>query len=235
MPEVLRVPSFVVIGGAEIGTTYVRQLLRAVEAGRLETDRIVVVDRDPACLASRLRDPRRCLEVEDWSSWLDTGLGRLGPRDHLVPYHWAPHLLVTWLERQALRAGTAVTRGGEIPPRGVPLERGTAGGDRALSYATWVCPPTCIEPTLCPHTRGPKDWSLASDLESGLPGDPFDDRLVFRCLHLVFGVGTIQVGAIHAARDRLLEGRRGGPRRYLVATSSHCHALATLLTVAPGK
>ena len=41
-----------------MGATYVRQLLRAAAAGRLETDRIVVVDRDPACPASKRDDPR---------------------------------------------------------------------------------------------------------------------------------------------------------------------------------
>ena len=49
----MRVPGFVVIGGGEAGAVYVRQLLRAVAAGKLETDRIVVVDRDPGCAASR--------------------------------------------------------------------------------------------------------------------------------------------------------------------------------------
>jgi hypothetical protein len=54
---------------------------------------------------------------------------------------------------------------------------------------------------------------------------------VFRCVHLVWGVGTIPVAAIHAARDRVLAGLGGGPRRYLVATSSHCHALAAVMRV----
>ena len=62
-----------------------------------------------------------------------------------------------WIERQAERAGATVVRAGEIPPRGVPYERPTRDGDLALSYATWICPPTRIEPELCPHTRGPKD------------------------------------------------------------------------------
>jgi hypothetical protein len=41
------------------------------------------------------------------------------------------------------------------------------------------------------------------------------------------------VAQIRAARDRVLEGARTGVRRWLVATSSHCHALATVLTVVP--
>jgi hypothetical protein len=230
----LRVPTFVVIGGGEIGSSYVRQLLRAVGAGRLETDRILVVDRDPRCAAGRFEDSRVRLEPDEWDAWLDRNLDRLGPGDQLVPYHWAPHLLVGWLVRGLERAGAHVERGGDVPAQGVPFERPTRDGDRALSYATWVCPPTCIEPALCPHTRGPKDWSLAGLLETGRPGDPFDGRLVFRSLHLVYGVGTIPVGDILAARERLRPVAGDPLRRYLVATSSHCHALATVLSVTPG-
>ena len=229
----MRVPTFVVLGGAAIGAGSVRQLLRAIAAGRLESDRIVVVDRDPACAASRMGEPRVRLVTADWSDWLDRHLSLLGAKDQIVPYHWAPHVLVEWLGRQIERAGGAATRGGGVPPHGVPVERPTAGGDRALSYATWICPPTCVEPALCPHTRGPKDWSLARDLETARPGEPLDGRIVFRCLHLVYGVGTVPVAQVQGARDRVLEGLRAGTRRWLVATSSHCHALATVLTVTP--
>src|SRR5207247_677195 len=161
----VRVPTFVVLGGAAIGAGSVRQLLRAIAAGRLESDRIVVVDRDPACAASRMGEPRVRLVTADWSDWLDRHLSLLGAKDQIVPYHWAPHVLVEWLGRQIERAGGAATRGGGVPPHGVPVERPTAGGDRALSYATWICPPTCVEPALCPHTRGPS--STRSWLRSG--------------------------------------------------------------------
>jgi hypothetical protein len=228
---VLHVPRFIVIGGGEAGVFYVRQLLRASAAARLRTDRIVVVDRDAGCAAATLDDPRVCLEVADWPAWLDAHLGGADPADHVVPYHWAPHLLLGWLQREVARHGGRSGRGPALLPRGLPMERDTAAGDRALSYADWICPVTCIEPALCPHTRGPKDWSLAADLEQPAPGQRFTGHVVFKCLHLVWGVGTIRVGDIHAARDRVLAGMAEGGARYLVATSSHCHALATTLPV----
>lgn len=120
-----------------------------------------------------------------------------------------------------------------MPAVGTPVDRATRAGDRALSYATWVCPPTCIEPALCPHTRGPKDWSLAGDLSAPTDRAGGPEPLVFRCLHLVWGVGTIPMRDILAARDRVVSGISRGSRRYLVATSSHCHALATMLEVSP--
>lgn len=231
----VHVPAFVVLSGGPIGTASVRQLLRAVVAGRLATSRIVVVDRDPLCEASRVQDPRVELAVADWTAWLDTQADAVGPTAHLVPYHWAPHVLVDWLTVQVGRAHGSARRGGDVPTLGTPVDRATRDGDRALSYATWICPPTCIEPALCPHTRGPKDWSLAADLAGPTVGVGLHGRLVFRCLHLVWGVGTVPMGDILAARDRVVAGIAEGTRRYLVATSSHCHALATILEVRPSE
>jgi hypothetical protein len=228
---VRRVPSFIVIGGGELGAGYVRQLLRAAAAARLHTDRIRVVDRDPCCAARRFGDPRVQVETSEWAAWLDSHLPAAGDDDHLVPYHWAPHLLYDWLGRQAVRAGLRVRRGAPLSPRGLPFEGDTSAGDRALSYAAWMCPPLCIEPALCPHTRGPRDWSLAADLET--EEEAGVGRIVLRCLHLVYGVGTIPVADILAARDRLIAGAALGRRHWLVATSSHCHALAASLDVTP--
>ena len=229
MTSPLRVPALIVIGGGDVGSGYVRQILRAVSAGRLDTGRVIVVDRDPACAARAFAEPLVRFDVADWSSWLDAHLASASPEDHLVPYHWAPHLLLDWLARAT---GGRVDRSTAWPSRGTPYEGPTGAGDRALSYATWPCPPTCIEPALCPHTRGPRDWSLAGDLSAAAPGERFDGRVVFRCLHLVYGVGTIPVREMLEARDRLLADA-GTPRTYLVSTASHCHGLATPLSVGP--
>ena len=224
------VPAFVVIGGGENGVFVVRQLLRAVAAGTLATEGLVVVDRDPDCAVARRPDRRVRLETADWNDWLDHHLGRLSPAAHVVPYHWAPHLFFEWLAREARRAGATAERGAPpLPPGGVPFARLSGDRDLALSYATWICPATCIEPMLCPHTGGAKHWSLCSDLEKA----GADDALVFRCLHLAYGVGTVEARALFAARDRILAGLGAGVRRYLVATSSHCHALAATLEVRP--
>jgi hypothetical protein len=229
-PTPLSIPTLVVIGGGDIGATTVRQLSRAVQAKRLETRAIVVVDRDPNCVVARSRPclPVR-VETSDWSDWLDASLDELGADDHLVPYHWAPHLFLTWIRRQATRAGAVVTDGAPVPSRGLPFEAATSAGDRALSYAAWVCPPLCIEPELCPHTRGPRDWSLARDLDAHSAGE---GSIVFPCLHAIYGVGTIPVALIRAARDRVLAGFSEGARSWRIATASHCHGLARSLQVA---
>ena len=228
-------PSFVVISGAEAGAFYVRQLLRAAAAGKLAVEAIRVVDLDAGCAVARSFgcEPRVRVAVSEWGDWLDDGLDALPAGAHLVPYHWAPHLLREWLERQLRARGAQAARSGPVPAQGVPWERDLPSGDRALSYATWTCPPTCIEPALCPHTRGPKDWSLAGELARPRPGDDSAERIVFRALHLAHGVGTIPIADILAARDRLVAGLGAGRRRYLVATSSHCDGLAATLAVEP--
>lgn len=222
---------FAVVSGGPEGAFYVRQLLRAARAGRAVVDRVSVIDRDPGCAAAAEFAAAPNVEVvrADWVDWLEAHLLAMPPGAQLVPYHWAPHVLLEWLRREIAKAGGSSERGAGLAPRGLPFEATVAHGDRALSYASWICPATCIEPALCPHTRGAKDWSLAGDLETPRETDAVADRLVFRCLHYAFGVGTIPVSDILAVRERVLEGL--GERSYLVATSSHCHALATTLRV----
>jgi hypothetical protein len=78
-----------------------------------------------------------------------------------------------------------------------------------------------------------RDWSLATLLAHAAPG--FDDAIVFRSLHLVYGVGTIPIAEILAGRARLQAESRGAGRRFVVGTASHCHGLATSLTVRPRR
>ena len=82
----IRVPRFIVISGGEAGAFYVRQLRRAVAAGRLETGRVVVIDRERACRAAAqaAADPLVQLETAEWSDWLAAHLGGAGADDHLV-------------------------------------------------------------------------------------------------------------------------------------------------------
>lgn len=228
----VHVARLVVIGGGADGAVYVRQLLRAQAAGRLIMQAIHVVDRDPHCAVAALTHPQVRLERAEWGPWLTERLDDFAAADHLVPYHWAPHLFLDWLEGQVRQQGAQARRGAEVPALGVPFERSVSAGARAMSYATWTCPALCIEPALCPHTRGPRDWQLDADLARAVEGEPIG--IVFRCLHLVYGVASVPMGALFQAREHLIAGLAGGFRRYRVATSSHCHALAALLEVEPG-
>lgn len=199
--------------------------------GKITFGRIVVIDRDPACAAAGLVSERVRLEVSSWDDWLARNLSHCGVADHLVPYHWAPHVLLDWLGADLARHGLSLARVPDLtdPPSLAPVRRETKAGDLAMSYAEWLCPPACIEPALCPHTRGPKSWSLATELAKA------PRSFVFPCLHLAYGVGTITVSAIFAARDHIVDGlRRGdiGPDTPLwVGSASHCHGLVARVRV----
>ncbi|MBK5254615.1 MAG: hypothetical protein JJE39_01135 [Vicinamibacteria bacterium] len=215
-----------VIGGPEIHAGYVRRLFKAEEAGKITFGRIVVIDRDASCPAASLVGDRVRLEAASWNDWLGQNLSRCDPSDHVVPYHWAPHVLLDWLASDLSARGASLARVTELtePPVRPPVLRETKAGDVALSYAEWLCPPACIEPALCPHTRGPKAWSLATQLAKA------PASFVFPCMHLAYGVATIPLSAIFDVRDRLVAALgRGdiesdGP--VWIGSASHCHGLA---------
>lgn len=232
----------IVIGGGGVGAVAVRQILRACAASRLRTSRVVVVDRRDDCAAAALVSlgnvetgtPEVRLDVAEWSPWLAANLGHASPDDHLVPYHWAPHLLLQWLVGEVGKAGGTAVREGLVPARGLPFEATTSAGDRALSHADWMCPPLCIEPEVCPHTAGPRHWSLCGELAGPPSRNTTLEPIVFPCLHLTDGVGTVPVALVLQAARRLVSGLHDGPRTYLVATASHCHGLAARLAVGHG-
>lgn len=207
-----------------------RRLFKAEAAGRITFGRIVIIDRDPGCAAAALASGRVRLEVAEWDAWLAGNLSHCAMGDHLVPYHWAPHVLLDWLVADLSRHRLTLKRtpGLEDPPARPPVLRQTGAGDLAMSYAEWLCPPACIEPALCPHTRGPKSWSLAGELARA------PRSFVFPCLHLAYGVGTIPVSAIFGVRDHLVEavrrGEVGAETPAWISSASHCHGLAARVT-----
>ena len=155
-PPVRSASTFVVLSGGPIGAAATRQLLRAIAARRLLAGRIVVVDKDKGCAAAALVDDRVELAVADWVDWLDAHLDGLPADAQLVPYHWAPHVLVQWLSRQVERAGGRAFRGGDLPGFSTPVDRPTRDGDRALSYATWICPPPASSLRFAPTRAAPR-------------------------------------------------------------------------------
>ena len=243
--------TIVIVGGGCYGGYYVRQLGRAHDAGALVWDRLLVVDRDPGCavaaLAPEARPPALELVVEDWAPfftrWLGEGASRHDPlgaaspaRDAIVPSPLMPHLMADWLmgrarERWPVREVTTAPL--DAPPP-VPWQRAGEDGTHYVSFAEWMCPINCIEPARCPHTRGPRDWSMPVavqdyvDRESAA-GRRLDGPFLFRCLHRAYGVGMLDVDDILEA-DRAVAARGAqGAARFLVGTVSHCHGALRLV------
>src|SRR5213593_3557428 len=76
----------IVVGGGCYGTYYVGQLRRAVRAGAIVCERVLVVDRDAACPLARntgSADPLVRLEIAEWREFFAGYLA--GPRGSNAP------------------------------------------------------------------------------------------------------------------------------------------------------
>ena len=69
---------YVIAGGVAYGAHYVKKLLHGIDAGRIELDEIVVVDRAAGCQVAELAEaqPAVRLEVSDWRRFAERG-GRI--------------------------------------------------------------------------------------------------------------------------------------------------------------
>lgn len=244
--------TIVVVGGGCYGAYYVRQLGRASRAGALRWRRLVVVDRDSECRvaaivagAPRAGDeewpagavsPAPELVVAEWRAWFGDFLARAAgapaasERDAVVPSPLMPHLMFDWVLERA-RARWPERSVEHLPLDRVPSTpwaRAGRDGTMYVSFATWECPINCVEPARCPHTRGPRDWSLpvalrreADDWRSA--GSGVAGPYVFAVTHRAYGVGMLDVRDVVAADRALRETGERGTAEVLVATTSHCH------------
>jgi hypothetical protein len=230
---------FVILGGGCFGAFYVRQLLRGAE--RIGVGTVHVVDKDPECRVRRDFGDRVPIEyhIQDWKDFLLPYFGRCLARreagepvtDHYIPPTFAPHILMELFIEQAAR---------EIPSLrferrpfeaavGTPVDMLLPAGTRALSFATWTCPASCIEPPTCPHTRGPKYWDMKEYLLKNVGADSLH---VFQCRHYAMGVGTVPMSAIVAEYLKFRETVSGpGAHRAALASVSSCHGLIGLVEV----
>jgi hypothetical protein len=226
----------------------VRQLARAAAAGALSCDRVVVVDRDPACRVALARPSGGGLpvavETAEWGQFFTDYLAaaaadpRGAGRDAIVPSPLMPHLMYEWLlararERWPARSVRTVPLARAPGP---PRQQGVPDGTHYASFATWTCPINCIEPARCPHTRGPRNWSMAAAIpdyvaEENAQGRATLGPLLFHCTHRAYGVGMIDTRDVVAADAFVARAAAGRDARVLVGTVSHCHGALNLMAV----
>jgi hypothetical protein len=245
----------VVVGGGCYGSYYVRQLGRACAAGALSIDRVLVVDRDPACRVARegwgpgvpagSTLPPLAVETSEWApffaAWLGAaadGLARA--RDAIVPSPLMPHLMYEWLLARA-RDRWPGREVATVPlPRapGTPWERAAPDGTHYVSFAEWTCPINCIEPARCPAVRGPRAWSMPDAIRGyaaalAAEGEPVAGPVVLHCAHRAWGVGMFDVAEVLAGDATVAAAGTAGAARVLVGTVSHCHGALNLLELGP--
>ena len=236
----------VVVGGGCYGGYYVQQLRRAVSAEAIDCTEVAVVDRDPVCAVARDTagdDPLVTIIVSEWRDYFARYLGAAAAdgsarNDAIVPSPLMPHLLRDWLVDSArdrwpdrdVRTAPLAT------PPDVPWERSAPDDTHYVSFATWMCPINCIEPDICPHTKGPRDWSLAPTIRqyAAANGGGALAAFLFQCTHRAYGVGMIDVRDVLAANKQIaVAGASGTGVDALVGTVSHCHGALSRVVVAP--
>ena len=241
----LKFARIVVIGGGCYGSWYVGQLARALASGALEVSEVVVVDRHVDCkVALEFANnaygklPLR-VALSSWSAFLDEWLSaneNALAGQALVPSPLMPHLLLDWLIARASWRwpNRAVTVEPLSKAPRIPWERAAPDGRHYVSFAEWLCPINCIEPVLCPSTRGPRNWSMPPALQAYVAAQPAERPLagpvIFHCTHRTHGVGMIDASTIAAADMQIAEWGRNKSVEVLVGTVSHCHGALGVLS-----
>lgn len=243
-----RPATYTVIGGGCYGSFYTRQLLRYADQRAGPVSRIVVVDRDPDCQVAReVSDIRVTVEVADWVDHLAATVPRAMALvaagdpvpDRLVPWCYAPHILLETLGRVAAPRAVKANAGEArmlFETIDTPFVRDLGNGSYALSFATWTCPVNCIEPATCPALAEPLTWNMSEAVARHVHGrrDQVRSFHILECLNEAFGVGTIPIADIAREAIRLREAasRREGAPYSVIATVSTCHGVAGVLRLA---
>jgi hypothetical protein len=249
---VQRFGDIVVVGGGCYGSYYVRQLRRARDAGAVRWERLVVVDRNSECRVHEAPEGITFIERE-WGSFFAEYLGAAAEARAITdaPPTALPHAIVPSPLMPPLMSQWVISRArSRWPGRGirlqplegavdVPWQRAGEDGTHYVSFATWECPINCVEPRTCPHTRGPRSWSLPPTLRAfveteRLRGRKLDGPAIFHCEHRAYGVGMFDVSSVVAADTLVRDVAAARRAEILLGTVSHCHgALAVLELAAP--
>jgi len=242
----LQLDEIVIVGGGCYGTFYSRQLVEARKRGKVEFRRLLVVDRNPACQAAPdlVGDRSRELVVQDWDEFFDEYLRRAAePTSRraaepsvIVPSPLMPHLMYQWLLRRAReRWPTRVVESRPLSEGpGTPYDVSSPDLVRYVSFADWICPTHCTEPSRCPVIRGPRTWEMREAIEELAIRLRMPAPILFECRHQVFAVGSFSVAEV-VAGDRVVAeaGSRGEETDLLVGTVSACHGAINLLHLGP--
>jgi hypothetical protein len=244
--EPLAFERIVVIGGGCYGSWYTAQISRAQTSGALTVNEVVVVDRDVHCHVAQQLDSGAyqslpvAVVASSWSeyldAWLATGAAALAGHA-LVPSPLMPHLLLDWLVARAssrwpMRCVSVKPL--EEAPR-IPWERAAPDGRHYVSFAEWLCPVNCVEPALCPVTKGPRSWSMPPAICAYVNAQPPERKLsgpvIFHCVHRTHGVGMIDADTVASADVDIARWGAHQPVNVLVGTVSHCHGALGVLTL----
>ncbi|HEU5153357.1 MAG TPA: hypothetical protein VFU03_01355 [Gemmatimonadales bacterium] len=147
-----------------------------------------------------------------------------------------PHLMYQWLLRRAReRWPSRIVESRPLSEGpGTPYDVSSPDLVRYVSFADWLCPTHCTEPSRCPVIRGPRTWEMREAIEGLAARLHMPAPILFECRHQVFAVGSFSVAEV-VAGDRVVAeaGSRGEETDLLVGTVSACHGAINLLHLGP--
>lgn len=238
----------VIVGGGCYGSYYVRQLLRARNAGAISFQRLMVVDRNRGCpvAISWAGDPAVAIVQREWADFFDEYLGAASESgqpsaDTIVPSPLMPHLMFDWLVRRArARWPQRPVERRPLPtaPR-IPWQRAVPSGTHVVSFAEWICPVNCIEPATCPATKGARTWTLPAAVRDYVDAErqgtsPLAGPVIFHCEHRAYGVGMFDTQQVLDGDALVARAAATEAADVLVGTVSHCHGALDVLHVGLG-
>jgi hypothetical protein len=211
-------PSYLIIGCGHFGSKAVEKLHR-----KNPKSKIIVVDKNKRALQKVSHLPIETI-VFDGTLFLTSFLSEGRGGDYIipaVPFHLAFEFLLSKLRPfGAKRSKVPVLSGLPNPMRGKT-------GDLYASFANFLCPEDCPEPSqYCTVTRESRPNPLYKILMD-LTG-PFESRVI-RSQQIGLGVGGFKPGGLKDLLEDIKK-RRDSDRLILISTACRCHGVISALS-----
>lgn len=229
-----------ILGGHKLAVSYHDKISQAKAAGEIAYERLFCVTDDPKAYAFD-HVPQTNIIAKSYSDFIEEVLSDpnpVSPRDTIVPDHTAKHVMLqVFLSHVARRLPNFKT---ELKPFAADfttpfLYKSENDAIWAMSYATWVCPPDCDEPAICPHIAESRTWDFFKTLPEAASQIATKSSVhLFGCEPLVAEISHIRLAKM-AAELTAFDERLAGPVPFtaLVATHSRCHGILGCFEVAP--
>jgi hypothetical protein len=216
----MSVPSYLIIGCGHFGGQAAKQLLR-----KKSHPKIIAVDKNLEALEKLSPLPVETI-VEDGLSYLNQFLYE-GQKAHYiipsVPFHLAFEFLL-------LRLKPFGARRTKVPSlSGLPNPETGKTGDLYTSFADFLCPEDCPEPSrYCTVTSTKREKPLF-DILRDLKG-AFESKVIIS-QQLLPGVGGFRPKMLVGLLEDIRQGKHSG-KLFLISTASRCHGVTSALNFA---
>ena len=226
-----------VLGGHKLAVNYLERMQKATFEGRFPfVPKFFCVDSDEHCVV-KTGGAQRSVPLPDvafiHSSYVDFLTDSFfdsqnWEESYLIPDHTAPHVffqLFLNLIKKKLWKATLLDFSKDIV---FPFQKKVHEGVYALSYATWICPPECDEPEVCPAIEGERTWNFSRmilDLKPAQASFPVYS-VAFSCEQLVDGIAYLPLQKLFNAWNLFKkELERQKSLTLTLTTHSKCHAI----------